>query len=383
MSINYCKGTKLDKSSIVDFANLVFSVAHKPHDFKELLPKLYSDRYDFSNNHFLCKKDGLIKSLVLLDKVNLKVGRHVIKVGCVGTVSVHPYERGNGYMKKLMTEVLSEIHSDCDLGELDGQRQRYEYFGFTPSGSEYLFKITSTNVRHALHSISLEGVTIKKVFRSNVDDLKAIREIVNSSSLLCEREGDENRLFDIMSSWTGDLFALYKDEVFNGYIYKIGSLVAELYVVNKELMSAFIKEFMLIVGLKEIQVKLNPMQAEYIKILSELSEEFSPQLNHNYLPVNIVKLITAFLELKASYSNLENGSVTIGINNEVFDIILDNGFVTVINSQAKPLVALLGNEVMQELFSVNSNISLKLDSLPSFAKNWFPLPLYMSAVDVC
>ncbi len=383
MDTNYCKGTSADKEDIIDFANMVFSMNDQPHNFKTLLPKLYSDRYNFSENHFLCRVDGKIKGLVLLDKVDLKVGKHTLKVGSIGTVSVHPYERGKGHMKKLMTEAVEEINRSCDLGELDGQRQRYEYFGFTPSGTEHVFTITSTNLRHSLLTTSLKGIVVERVFKGNSNDINAIQELCNASQLLCAREGEEQRFLDIMSSWNGELYALYKDDMISGYFYKYGSQLGEIFVSGKELLPSFIKEFMLKVGLKEITVKLNPLQSEYAGILSEFCEDVYSRCNHSFLPININKMITAFLELKAENTELEEGSIIISINNKTIKITLKNKIVEIEDSNGEAVVALCENEVMQELFCVNSNLGSKLSALPSFAKNWFPLPLFMSSVDVC
>ena len=58
----YTRGAAGEMGDIVDFINYVFSQAHRPHDFKTLLPKVYADdapagQEDF---HFLAKQNGRI-----------------------------------------------------------------------------------------------------------------------------------------------------------------------------------------------------------------------------------------------------------------------------------------------------------------------------------
>ena len=41
--VTYSRAGKEDRQEMIDFANLVFSQAREPHDFKALLPKTYAD----------------------------------------------------------------------------------------------------------------------------------------------------------------------------------------------------------------------------------------------------------------------------------------------------------------------------------------------------
>ena len=58
--LEYVKGVTADKADIVDFGNYVFSQAHRPHNFKTLLPKGYADDRDTTSCHYLAKVDGRI-----------------------------------------------------------------------------------------------------------------------------------------------------------------------------------------------------------------------------------------------------------------------------------------------------------------------------------
>ncbi|WHX49067.1 GNAT family N-acetyltransferase [Paenibacillus woosongensis] len=71
----------------------------------------------------------------------------------LGTVSIHPRARGEGHMKALMDMWLEELRNTCDMVVLYGQRQRYEYFGFTLGGVKFKYFVGGANVRHGLKQV--------------------------------------------------------------------------------------------------------------------------------------------------------------------------------------------------------------------------------------
>ena len=99
-----------DKADVIDFANLVFSQAHQPHDFSTLLPKVYGPDAERLAEHFIATQNGKIRGCVGLYKEDYKLGDSMLKLGFVGTVSVHKYSRGEGHMQKLMT-MMNLIYS--------------------------------------------------------------------------------------------------------------------------------------------------------------------------------------------------------------------------------------------------------------------------------
>ena len=77
--------------------------------------------------------------------LSLLVAGKPLRAAGIGTVSVHPYARGEGHMKKLMHMTLEECRENgADLAMLGGQRQRYEYFGFTQQEVNKILEDTGT-----------------------------------------------------------------------------------------------------------------------------------------------------------------------------------------------------------------------------------------------
>lgn len=99
MNVTYCKGTPEDEQAIVDFADLVFSKSHRPHDFRRQLPNLYGEGKRTQQYHYLVKEDGVIRGMVCVVPMEYRVGGEVLKVNGVGSVSVHSSCKGKGYME--------------------------------------------------------------------------------------------------------------------------------------------------------------------------------------------------------------------------------------------------------------------------------------------
>lgn len=140
-----------EKEEIIDFANFVFSMAHEPHNFAELLPKAYGAEADSTKWHYLIRDKGSLQAMVMSmpQKVDLE---HVypqvsfLRNG-IGTVSVHHRARSKGYMRKLMHQAISDmVEAKVAYSFLGGQRQRYRYYGYEQAGTVVKFNLSLRNL---------------------------------------------------------------------------------------------------------------------------------------------------------------------------------------------------------------------------------------------
>ena len=75
MSVTYGPGVPADREAIIDFINYVFSQAHRPHDFKKLIPKTYGDPgEEFEKWHFLAKSEKGIRAGTISESASRKNG---------------------------------------------------------------------------------------------------------------------------------------------------------------------------------------------------------------------------------------------------------------------------------------------------------------------
>ena len=83
MNFTYRKATEADRDRYIDLANLVFSMAHRPHDFKQLLPKVYGDGRETAHMQNIALDDaGNVRGLVAVVHA-LFAGLPVAEVGRV------------------------------------------------------------------------------------------------------------------------------------------------------------------------------------------------------------------------------------------------------------------------------------------------------------
>ena len=76
------------EDDLLDFLNLVFSQAHRPHDFKKLLPKVYA-KEGFSNIHIV-KKDDRLRRRNCYVALTINLGdTGNLSAGYIGSVAVH------------------------------------------------------------------------------------------------------------------------------------------------------------------------------------------------------------------------------------------------------------------------------------------------------
>ncbi len=385
MKVNYVMGTKDDYEDIIDFANYVFSEAHNPHDFKKILPKLYADENRSDGvYHYLCKEDDKIKAMVMLQKTDIRVGAYTIKSGGIGTVSSHPYSRGKGYMKKLMNDSVNEIRESCDIGILGGQRQRYNYFGFEKAGTELIFSVNEANIKHTYKNVCTKDVELKVVSSEDKELIKSIRELISSVPLIGVRSGTDEQFFNIMLSWKSEVWALLINGEFKGYLVRgKRGYIAEIYLSDSNFLPKFIKAFLQKHDMKAFDFTLNETQRDLIPMFFSLCEGVKKSYQYSYLLANPQKVLEAFLNLKLSYANLSEGSVNIAIEGKTYKITIAGKKATVSICEDKPIISFNELEAINNLLSPHGNLMGELDTLPDFAKAWFPLPLYVASPDGC
>ena len=119
-----------ERDAYIELANYAFGF-----DAETLLPKAYAAPFDPSPFHKVAvNESGKLCAEVAVLPQELTVAGRELRVGFLGMVSVHPKFRGQGHMKKLMNLWIEEARGQYDMLALYGQRQRYEYFGFTGGG---------------------------------------------------------------------------------------------------------------------------------------------------------------------------------------------------------------------------------------------------------
>ena len=368
--VEYLKASKNDKEEIIDFINYVFSHDYRPHDFKTLLPKAYSDEVDgLGAKHYIVKEDGKIKAVVANRITNADYAGNMLKIGFIGSVAVHPYSRGKGYMTRLMEMAAGDAKKmGIHLLALTGKRQRYEYFGFENAGIVYNFTISAANVRHALADVDASYISYSEMTAQNPDEIKLASLIHNAKPCHTVRPADE--FLRIMHSWSQKSYVIYKKDEMIGYSFgKFGELVLK----DESDYPAVIKAML---DRESANITAASYERGKIEFLSSICENYSIGHIAKICVLDWKPVISAFLSLKSEITPLADGEKSFNIDGKCILISVNNNKINVRCAAPDKNTKNLSHNEAERVF-------FELDGLLSNGEygNWFPLPFYIDSAD--
>ena len=372
-AVTYTVAQPGDQAALVDFANYVFSQAHRPHDFKRLLPKVYGDHVCTTEiaTHYIARQDGSLRAMAAMLPLRMHVLSDVLRLGFVGTVCVHPYARGEGHMKHLMGDLLNNARTqDLDLLVLGGQRQRYGYFGFQPGGTALRYTVTATNLRHAARDAGASEVDLSPLESEDASALAFVQSLCQAQPLFVERP--KERLADILRSWESDCLLIRRGGQMIGYVC---GAVQELGLTDESALPLVLKALLVKKGLREVTLSVAPFEAQRIRALRLLCERASLETVEMINVLNWPRVLSALLALKASFMRLEDGCAALSIDGETLVLRVKDGVPSVSREAATPELSLSHAAATQLLFGPESAVC----GHP--LHNWLPLPFFMRAAD--
>ena len=314
--------------------------------------------------------------LKLLDNLSLKV------MG-IGSVSVHPDSRGCGYMKILMNMALEDMKKEgVHLSCLGGNRQRYEYFGYTPCGQKISYEINSENVKHSLKKYINKNIVFKEVKDNDFDFIDKAYDLYNKDKFKFSR--DKSAFFDILKSWNFDVYSIYNDEIFVGYIVssKDKGYISELKVKKHEDFIKVLANFIESNNLNKVNIELPVWEKKKVKELNVVASKISQENCYQFNVLNYEEVIKQLLSFKASYGKLVDGSMSFNVlEYGKFKITIENNQVTLDRFDGDCDIELSHLETMQLLFSPFGSYLIDNEKLHGIINSWFPIPLFIPTQD--
>ena len=320
-----------DRDSYIDFINYVFSFSHCPHDFKALYPREYRDGFEGKAVHFLALDDaGKIRAVVAVLPFEMLIGTHRLSCGFVGSVSVHPYARGEGHMKKLMAMVNQWMMGHhLDLAVLDGNRQRYQYYGYSKGGAIFCYTVKEDNIRHGLKDIDTSLYRIEPVNSPDDDVLKKIHSLHSGTPVHVTRE--LSQIFYILTGISHRLYAVWKKERFVGYFSasKEASL-SELLLSDASCYASVIKLWGNICQKEYFDIFVPAWNGELAGILDTFAEDVCIQQGGNIRIFCWERALPAMLALKqAAAGPLSDGHLHLLIDGQEINLRVEKGNIAI------------------------------------------------------
>lgn len=379
--IRYEKAYDGEEEKILDFANYVFSQAHRPHDFRTLLPKVYGEGRHFAPLHIVAhdEKDNL-RAMVCCLPMNITMCNEQLHVGQVGTVSVHPYARGEGHMKQLMMLLDKQSKEmSLDILGLSGQRQRYNYFGFEYAGYSISYIVNRDNIRHALRNTITENYELVPINDASNPFCEYSYKLYASKAVCGARPREE--YLNYARTWQSSLYAVVKNGDFCGSLVDSDwtqKTLNEVLLYNEADLGAVLKLwFSMNTECESVSLNVWPYESERIAILETISEEMSIIPTQMIKILNFEHVMRAAMKLNEMCRQLDDGQIILGIDSECFCIRVENGVSTVQKTDEKPGMMLTAMEAQRLLFL--PTVSL-IKSKSAFF-NWLPLPWVMPSID--
>ncbi|MGI6239620.1 MAG: GNAT family N-acetyltransferase [Christensenellales bacterium] len=380
MAFTYRKANESDRDRYIDLANMVFSMAHRPHDFKVLLPKVYGDDKQTAHMQYIAlNAQDELRALTAVMPGEMVVMGERLKTGYVGTVSSHPYARGEGHMKQLMQIALEDMRSGgTDISMLGGQRQRYEYFGYTRGGASLTYRVTATNARHALRDADVSGIEIRPISAEDGDAIAQAHALFLTKPVHGLRAVDA--FHEIATSWTARLLGIHRHGEFIGYMIigwgNSASPITEFMLTDMSLTGAVIKKHLQDTGVDHCEITCAAFNLPLRRALARFAEDSTAGEAQQLCVFNFPKVVGAFFKLKASVSRLEDGVRSFVIDGQPLTVEVANG-VPSVTADARPDAKHLTALDAQFLFFGRDG-ELFDEPLPM---GWAPLPLYLDGAD--
>ena len=377
MKYEYRTARPEERADVIDLANQVFSMAHRPHDFPALIPKVYGEGRGYTEIHKIAvDTNGRIRAIIAALRGEMHAGGEILKTGYVGTVSVHPYFRGEGHMIHLMEETDKALREEgCDLALLSGQRQRYEYYGFTQGGMQIVHSVGRSNVRHALKNVDVDGIEISSVDKNDAETIKKAVELYNKRLIHAKRT--EEDFFVIAHTWYSDLKKITLDGAFIGYAIDSGAEgskeISELCLTDIKYLDMFIKKYVTDAA-SAVRLVTSPADTAVNARLSEYEEEAYLTHTQHLRVYSFAKVISALLTLKARIAPMNDGRVS---------FIIDGQPVTVEVKAGEVIVTEKADEGAEELTAMGAQHIFfdQYDYAHRLPLGWAPLPVYVDKVD--
>lgn len=371
----------------IELANYVFIMAHRPHDFEQLIPRVYQAGPEMARIHRVAvAENGRLRAEIAVLPQQMAAGGKLLRAGYVGSVSVHPKARGEGHMKRLLGDWITDLEGTCDLLALDGQRQRYAYFGFTPGSEKYTFYLDVANVRHTWKNGELSAYTFAPLFPEN-------GEADEEAAAFAKKLNEEKPLYVVredvkacLKTFGEQAIAIWKNGERIGYLALCGgNQVVEAEVLEEQdfvpALAAYLKEN----ALDSLFISIPVYETGKAAALSEVCESFTKERcgSAMYRIFQFADVIEAMLTMKAETMGISDGTWFAVLEGQPLTVTVKDGTVTV-TREAHPGADVLNREQAQELLL--SPLASKGSKVPSeiwknIPSDWFPLPLYCATAD--
>lgn len=387
-----------ETEEILDFANMVFSMSYGVTDFASLLPKAYSEPRCIILTHHMIKENNRIRALIDCYPLTMKLkgenGRE-LKAAYVGTVSVHPGARGRGYMIELMKRAEEDVvRQGCALMILDGDRHRYQYYGFERAGIRYRFQIETNNIRHCCTHIYDKAYIEAPAYRFELLEeqspcLDYLYELYQRGNVTARSRED---FWLCLQSYHAAAYAVLKGDRPVGYVNlsEDTKSILEFEIDGMQEFPKVIYDLMMDFDIAQIDISAGMDETDKIEQLQGMCDYCNVSMSHQIKILDYQAVLEFLFAWKQKYCALVTGDYVVGVRDDKTGIT-QNFLISVSGGQVRvSLTANAADMIFEKLEFVRiltTNLCFveyqkgeqsKIKNAPA---GWFPLPFYLPEAD--
>ena len=344
-------------------------------DFERELPNMCLRDDEHMRKHIGLFADNMLVSVVGVYPLPTKVLDRKINFCTVGNIATHPDYEGCGYMNTLINRAMEIVKEEkYDACRLGGDRARYLRFGFELCGRNYSYYITRKNVIKSLLGGNGKNTRAAEILPNDDKSLTFAREIYHQNKVSVIRK-DNGEMYRVMTAWKNTPFLVSKNDEPMGYftLTPDKKTVSEVYAINKD---SYLDTVVAISNYlnDDFSITLYEHDIDLIREINKFAEYMSIQIPSNFNVVSFERVVDAYIKLKASYTCLAQGSVTVAIKDygkiKIFANENDCGCV---KFDGECDFELSKPDATRFIFGMHPPVSVTEPNL--FAKANFPLPL--------
>lgn len=267
-------------------------------------------------------------------------------------------------MSQLMHLANSSMASDgTDIAFLNGDRQRYQYYGFVPAGTTCFFQVEEANVAHALGEVLAENIRFEEIDSGSEWESRA-RDMYCSRPIHFERKG-----FAVLCrSYRRKPYAILRGGAFIGYVVANSGkdCWVEACVNDTEALDLAVKAWVLQNKIQELQIILPEWENALCRHLVCYAAGMSHGCSVQARIFRFKRVIQAYLKVKADNVGISDGCMAFDIEGERFKIIVEKGKVSACEGGENPL-RMTAYEANQLLL-----LPFPYEGMPEAPRDWFP-----------
>jgi len=351
--------------------------------FLTLLPKLYKKEYRPWESNYCVWEDGAMKAAVGMYVCDVEIAGEVLRVGGIGNVAVARDSRRKGYMKLAMDAAMEAMRAaGCDFGELGGQRQRYQFWGFERGGVAVDASFSEKNLRHAFGENKLApGWRAQELKPEEQASLAQAQALIESSPIHYKHA--PAAFYDSLCSWNETPYAIWQNETLEGFFTfsRDGKYINQFVLRDADQLEMALRAACAILPEnhrgRSVRLTIPLWRTGLLRLAEEISEGCDVDDTGMYTILHWKKMLGALLKLQAMCKPLPDGEMTVRMEEETLRIAVKDGAPSVECFAGEPEKIFTHLQALRYFLAPHTMLRYG-DQL---AQNWFPLPLCLMGVD--